>query len=105
MFELTRKLWRDDSGALIATEWVFVATILVLGVTAGLVAVNKGVLAELVDLTAGVTSLNQSYSYSGSSNCHASMAGSSWTDAVDSLPHTGNVPANSTNPTIGAICD
>jgi hypothetical protein len=40
--QLMLKLWKDDCGALIATEWVFVATILVLGAITGLVAVTAG---------------------------------------------------------------
>ena len=40
MRQLLLELWKDDAGALIATEWVFVATILVLGSITGLVAVR-----------------------------------------------------------------
>jgi hypothetical protein len=86
MKHLIRKLWNDDCGALIATEWVFVATILVLGAITGLVAVRQAVLAELTDFANAVLALNQSYSFSGQSNCQSSTAGSSITDTPDSIP-------------------
>ncbi len=38
MLHLIRKLWRDDSGAMLATEWVFMGTILILGIIPGMVA-------------------------------------------------------------------
>ena len=40
MRRLFRRLWQDDDGALLATEWVFLATILVIGVIPGMVAVR-----------------------------------------------------------------
>jgi hypothetical protein len=38
---------RDSSGALLATEWVLVATILVLAAAASLAATRQSVLAQL----------------------------------------------------------
>src|SRR4051794_37350159 len=49
MSQLMLKLWNDDCGALIATEWVFVATILVLGAITGLVAVRQAAISELTE--------------------------------------------------------
>jgi Flp pilus assembly pilin Flp len=80
------KLWNDDSGALIAVEWVFVATILVLGIITGLVAVRQAVLSELTEFANAVLSLNQSFSFSGQSNCESSTAGSAAVDFNDSIP-------------------
>ena len=76
MFNLMRRLWHDDGGALIATEWVFVATILILGLVVGLTAISRAVEGELVDLANAIGSLNQSFSFGGSSGCCASAAGS-----------------------------
>jgi len=85
MRQLFLKLWEDDSGALIATEWVFVATILVLGSITGLVAVRQAILAELQDMAQAIMSLDQSYSFSGQSNCESSTAGSSYTDHTETI--------------------
>jgi hypothetical protein len=85
MRDLLFRLWADDCGALIATEWVFVATILVLGAITGLVSVRQAVIAELTDFANAVLALNQSYSFSGQTNCQASTAGSAFSDTVDSI--------------------
>jgi Flp pilus assembly pilin Flp len=85
MRRLLRKLWLDDHGALIATEWVFVATILVLGIITGLVAVRQAVISELVEFANAVTALSQSYSFAGQSNCLSSTAGSQATDSVNTI--------------------
>src|SRR5262245_47241375 len=62
---VVKGLWGDDVGALIATEWVIVATIIVLGIIPGLIAVRQGTLSELTDAANALLSLNQSYSFSG----------------------------------------
>jgi hypothetical protein len=58
MRNLLLRLRSDDCGALIATEWVFVATIMVLGAITGLVAFRHAILSELVEFANAVTSLN-----------------------------------------------
>ena len=85
MRNLLVKLWNDDCGALIATEWVFVATILVLGAITGLVAVRQAVISELHDVANALLALNMSYSFSGQSNCESSTAGSGFKDTLESI--------------------
>ncbi|HZP17490.1 MAG TPA: hypothetical protein VFB00_05970 [Terriglobales bacterium] len=85
MPNLIRKLWNDDAGALIASEWVFVATILTLGAITGLVAVRQAVIAELHDFANALLGLSTAYSFSGQSNCEASTAGSEFIDGHDSI--------------------
>jgi hypothetical protein len=91
------KLWKDDCGALIATEWLFVATILVLGVITGLVGVRNFVNSGLQEFANAVGVLSQSYSFCGQAGCCSSTAGS---DAVDT-PHTFHI--TSVSPTSVAI--
>jgi hypothetical protein len=86
MRKLLVKLWNDDGGALIAAEWVFVASILVIGSITGLVAVRQAVIAELHDIADALLAVNQSYSFSGQSNCQSSTAGSAFKDVCDSIP-------------------
>jgi hypothetical protein len=43
---LTR-FWHDENGFLVVTDWVVVASILMLGAAAGLVAARNTVLAEV----------------------------------------------------------
>src|SRR5207247_9778741 len=92
MRQLMLRLWKDDGGALIATEWVFVATILVLGVITGLVAVRQAVISELTEFAQAVMALNQSFSFSGQTNCESSTAGSSASDTTDTI-NEGSVGA------------
>jgi Flp pilus assembly pilin Flp len=65
MRKLMLRLWNDDCGALIATEWVFLATILVLGSITGLVAVRQAVITQFAELANAVMALDQRYSFSG----------------------------------------
>ncbi len=101
---LLAKLWNDDSGALIATEWVFVATILVLGIITGLVAVRQAVISELEEFANAVLALNQSFSFSGQTNCQASTAGSAFSDALDSIS-IRSVAAEAVSSATASACD
>jgi Flp pilus assembly pilin Flp len=101
---LLARLWRDDCGALIATEWVFVATILVLGIITGLVAVRQAVINELDEFANAVLSLNQSFSFSGQSNCQSSTAGSAFVDSADFINTAGTL-ATATGSDISSPCD
>ena len=94
MRQLMQRLWFDDCGALIATEWVFVATILVLGIITGLVAVRQAVISELTEFANAVMALNQSFSFSGQSNCQASTAGSQALDSSDVINEASTAAAS-----------
>ena len=78
-------LWNDDCGALIATEWVFVGTILTLGIITGLVALRQAVISETTEFAQAVMALNQSFSFSGQTNCESSTGGSAATDTCNSI--------------------
>jgi hypothetical protein len=82
MKNLMLKLWNDDAGALIATEWVFVVTILVIGLVVGLKSVQKAVVNELVDTANAVGALSQTYHFGGTRGCDGSEThGSRFSDA------------------------
>jgi hypothetical protein len=91
MRQLMYRLWRDDCGALIATEWLFVVTILVLGAITGLVMVRQAILAELQDMAQALMSLDQSYSFSSQSNAESSTAGSAYFDLTESIFEGGDI--------------
>jgi hypothetical protein len=57
MRQLIGRLWHDDQGALLAVEWVFIATILVIGSICGLVAVRQAIVQELEDFAEAILSL------------------------------------------------
>jgi hypothetical protein len=70
------KLWNDDAGALIATELLFVATVLVIGIIVGLVGLRNAVISELTELGNAIQALSQGYSIGGVSGCCSSTDGS-----------------------------
>ncbi len=65
MHQLMRKLWSDDQGALIATEWLFIATIMVIGLVVGLVYVRNAVTSKLSEFAQAIMYINVSYQYPG----------------------------------------
>ena len=80
------KLWNDDCGSgLLTGEWLFLFAILVLGLITGLVAVRQALLSELVETAQAIMALNQSYSFSGQTNCESSTAGSSASDITSTI--------------------
>ncbi len=107
MKKIIAKLWKDDGGALIAVEWVFVATILVLGVIVGLVAVRNAVNSELAEFANAVTSLCQNYSFNGtalqcgSGKNAASTCGSSASGDVGENVSLMSVHPNANNIEVG----
>jgi Flp pilus assembly pilin Flp len=76
MTRLLKKLWSDDGGALIAAEYLFVATILVIGIVVGLTNVRDAINAELTALGNAYLTLSVGYTISGVSGCSASTDGS-----------------------------
>src|SRR5262249_43171643 len=100
---MLRKLWNDDCGALIATEWIFLMTILILGIITGLVALRQALISELTESAQAILSLDQSFAFSGQSNCESSTAGSSASDTANTI---GNISvAASTSNINQAPCD
>jgi Flp pilus assembly pilin Flp len=80
---MLKNLWNDEAGALIAAEFILVATILVIGLVTGLTSVRDAVITELADVGAAIGSINQSYSYGGSTAHCAAAAGSTFDDQTD----------------------
>ena len=79
-----RKLWHGDDGFIVSTELILVATILVLGLVAGLSAVSSAVNLELGDVAQAISHLKQSYSYGGVSGAHGVSGGTVSIDLADS---------------------
>jgi hypothetical protein len=89
---MLRKFWSDESGFIISSELVLVATICVIGLIVGLVEVQYAVVGELNDVSEAIGSLNQSYTTTGftsnkgtgnSGAVKAQTVGSSFTDHLD----------------------
>src|SRR5215831_3920645 len=62
MRQLIGRVWTDDAGGLLAVEWVFVATILIIGSITGLCAVRQAIITELEEFAEAILALNTSWS-------------------------------------------
>jgi hypothetical protein len=80
---MMKKLWNDEAGAIISSELVLVATILVIGMIVGLASLRDAVVTELADVGQAISNLNQSYSYSSISGHSNQTAGSFFVDLAD----------------------
>lgn len=78
-----KKLWNDESGAVLSAELVLLMTILGIGMIVGMKALQSAVVNELGDVAAAIGAVDQTYSVNGVSGCCASTAGSQMTDAKD----------------------
>ncbi|MFL5328168.1 MAG: Flp family type IVb pilin [Gemmataceae bacterium] len=99
MSKLMLKLWQDDAGALIAAEYLFIATILVIGIIVGLANVRDAVVNELTELANAYMALSQGYAFSGTVGCAAQTDGSEATDAPETFDpdHSGPVTSSDIN--------
>ena len=70
------QLWFDEQGSVLSAEVATVATIAVLGATAGLSTVTTSINGEMLESAHAFRSLNQSYRVRGFSSCSAYTAGS-----------------------------
>jgi len=100
MRNMMRKLWNDDHGALIATEYLFVVTILVIGTVVGLTNVRDAVNAELTELGNALLALSQGFTVSGTSGASSSSDGSMATDTPGTL-----TPPTLTPPSTPSVID
>lgn len=63
--ELFTRLWKDESGAVIATEYLMLGTIVGLGGASGLAAMQDGMNQEYVEFGSAVRETRQAYSVPG----------------------------------------
>jgi len=78
---------RKNRGFILTTELVLVATIMVVGLIAGLVTVRDSVTAEMEDVAEAIGHFDQTYAFNGIVNGEktATVAGSAFGDAPDTL--------------------
>ena len=81
--KMASKLWMDEAGFIVSSELVLLATIVVIGIIAGMTTVRDQVVTELGDVADAISEVDQTYSYSGVVGHSASTAGSSFNDEFD----------------------
>ena len=77
------RLRHDETGFVVSTELILIATVLVIGMLAGLVSIRDQVIQELADVAAAVSDLDQSYDYTGHTGHTSHVAGSDFEDRTD----------------------
>jgi hypothetical protein len=92
MKTLAAKMWTDDAGAVIAAEYLFVVTILVIGTIIGLAAVRDAINTELSEVANALLALSQGYTISGQSGGGASVDGSQAFDSPSTVPDPVGTP-------------
>ena len=100
MRSLLVRLWNEDQGAIIASEFLFVVTILVIGIIVGLANIRDAVNTELSELANAILALSQGYSISGQEGCCSATDGSEAIDTPGLVPDTLCTP-----PAIPSVID
>ena len=78
-----QRLWNEETGAILSAEVMLVASILVIGVVAGLTSLRDSVVTELADVAQALANVNQSYSFSGVRGHHSFNGGGVFVDNTD----------------------
>ncbi|WLD12435.1 Flp family type IVb pilin [Planctellipticum variicoloris] len=77
------QFWADERGFVVSSELVLIATIVVIGLLAGLTTLRDQVALEMGDFSQAIGFSSQSYSYTGVTSHSGSTAGSQLTDSQD----------------------
>jgi len=81
------KLWNDESGV-IAVEYLFLVTIVGLGLVVGFANLELAINVEYSELANAILGLSQAYSINTQSSCKASKQGSAVSDTAGSVTFT-----------------
>jgi Flp pilus assembly pilin Flp len=80
---LLNRLWHDESGVIITAELMLIATILAIGLVAGLSSLRDAIVVEMADVGQAIGNSNQSFMIGGVTSPSANTAGSGFSDALD----------------------
>jgi Flp pilus assembly pilin Flp len=101
MQKLAMRLWSED-GFVVSTELVLIATIVVIGLIAGLTTVRDQVTTELGDVADAISEVDQSFSWGNITAHCASVAGSVFSDLTDFCD--ANTPGSQGDDATGGTC-
>ena len=104
MRPLIQQLWKDDTGAVLAFEWVYLASLLILGILTGLIAIRQAVISEMTEYANALLVFNDSFSFSGTSNCLTQQNGGMAISSPDVI-QDGAVNSPDTEVIEQSVCD
>jgi hypothetical protein len=85
---------RNEDGFLLSSEALLIATITIIGLIVGLVAIRDSVVQELGDFGQAIGLLNQSYTYTGVSDLTSMTWGGLFVDTLDYSDAVSSTDAN-----------
>ncbi len=94
--KLLSRLWADEAGFVVSSELVLIATVMVVGLLAGMTTVRDQVVQELGDVADMVSEIDQSYSYSSITAHTSSTAGSHFNDTRDNCDNDAELNSGDT---------
>ena len=83
MRKLFKRIWNQNTGTVLSSELLAMATVLVVGLLVAFTAARDAVVSEVSDIAGSVQDLNISYSVNGSTGASSSVAGMDFNDALD----------------------
>ncbi len=83
LLTISKQLYQDEVAFVISAELVLIATVAVIGIIVGMVAIRDAVVSELSDVAGAIQDLNQTYSFNRVTGHSGYTYGSSWTDRRD----------------------
>jgi hypothetical protein len=88
-FEMLKKLWMDEGGALLSVELILLVVITVIGITVGMVVLRDAVVSEYQSLAAAVNSIDTGYGWSyleyAGTNSSAYVNGSVYLSSLEDI--------------------
>jgi Flp pilus assembly pilin Flp len=94
------RFWSDDDGAILAIEWLFYVTIIVLGLVVGYTGLRDAVVTELTETGNAIMALSQGYVIEGLDGSGGSTDGSQVIDTPGLLTTPSLTP-----PAIPSVID
>jgi Flp pilus assembly pilin Flp len=87
------KLWKDEAGV-ISVEYLFLVTIVGLGLVVGFANLEGAINVEYTELSRAILGLSQGYHVSTQSGCKASKQGTNVTDTPGRAAFGQTAPSN-----------
>jgi Flp pilus assembly pilin Flp len=78
-----KRLWEDESGAIISAELALIMSILGIGMVAGASTLRDAVVTELADTGQAIGNMNQSFNVSNVNAASSATGASLFSDAFD----------------------
>jgi len=101
---MMKRLWSEETGAIVSAEIMLIMSILVLGVVVGLKSVRDSVVTELADVAQALANVDQSIYYSGTSGHHANTGGAFFNDLPDFCDEAAGQAAGTQESKCVVIC-